>query len=87
MNTTTAYRWFERFRSGDDSLKDKDRSGRPSVVDLTELKQAIESDPGLSTSNLASRLGCTDSNIRYIFNRFGYVSRLSGWSPYGLSPS
>ena len=25
----TAYRWFERFRNGDESLKDEPKSGRP----------------------------------------------------------
>ena len=63
MNTTTAYRWFERFRKGDESLQDDHRSGRPTQINLGELKQAIESDPKLSTVNLASTFGCTDRNI------------------------
>lgn len=87
MNTTTAYRWFERFRKGDESLQDDHRSGRPTQINLGELKQAIESDPKLSTVNLASTFGCTDRNIRYIFKRFGYVNKLSGWSPHDLNPN
>ena len=85
INITTAYRWFQRFDNGDESLQDDPRSGRPTEIDLSELKQAIESDPTLSTANLANSLGCTQRNIYYQIKRFGYVSKLSGWCPHELN--
>jgi histone-lysine N-methyltransferase SETMAR len=85
ISTSTAFRWFERFRNGDESLEDEPRSGRSTKIDLTELKDAIESDPKLGTLNLATTHGCTDRNIRYIFKRFGLVNKLGGWSPHDLN--
>lgn len=32
VSKTTAVNWFNRFQSGDTSLQDKPRSGRPSTV-------------------------------------------------------
>jgi transposase len=37
ISTSTAFRWFERFRNGDESLEDEPRSGRSTKIDLTEL--------------------------------------------------
>ena len=48
VSKATACRWYERFRNKDYSLEDEQRSGRPSEIDLSELKQVIESDPNLS---------------------------------------
>ena len=36
--------WFDKFRSGDFSLKDEQRSGRPNEVDDDQIKAVIESD-------------------------------------------
>ena len=35
--------WFHKFRSGDFSLKDEQRSGRPNEVDDGQIKAIIES--------------------------------------------
>ena len=36
--------WFDKFRSGNLSLKDEQRSGRPNEVDDDQIKTIIESD-------------------------------------------
>ena len=36
--------WFDIFRSGDFSLKDEQRSGRPNEVDDDQIKAITESD-------------------------------------------
>ena len=36
--------WFDKFRSGDFSLKDEQRSGRPNEVKDDQIKPIIESD-------------------------------------------
>ena len=61
MSRNTAWFWFDRFRNGNILLQDQPKSGRPTTIDLDELKQAIESDPTLSTSNVANKLNCTGS--------------------------
>ena len=35
--------WFDKFRSGNFSLKDEERSGRPNEVDDDQIKAIIES--------------------------------------------
>ena len=63
VSNATASRWFDRFRNKDYSLQDEDRSGRPVEINMDELKQLIESDPTLSTSNVASKLGCSQPTM------------------------
>ena len=58
VSTKTACRWFERFRNGDFSLDDEPKSGRPTEIDLSELKDVKESDPALTWRDVASKLGC-----------------------------
>ena len=41
VSKPTAYRWYERFDSGDFSLKDDPRPGRPIEVDLKLLKRLL----------------------------------------------
>ncbi|CAH1963338.1 unnamed protein product [Acanthoscelides obtectus] len=40
-NGCTAQRWFKKFRSGDESLEDEERSGRPHDVNYDELKALV----------------------------------------------
>ena len=64
INHTTAYRWFERFCNGDETLQDEQRTGRQTKIDLTDLKQAIESDPTLSTWQILLDAANAISNIK-----------------------
>ena len=82
ITTATACLWFERFRNKDYSLQDKPKSGRPSDINLNELKQIIESDPTLTTRNVASTLGCSNSTIHYHFKELRLVSKLGEWVPH-----
>ena len=43
VSTKIAFCWFERFRNGDFSLEDEQRSGRLTNIDLSELMGVIES--------------------------------------------
>ena len=85
VSTATACRWFERFRNKDYSLEDEQRSGRPSEIDLSELKQVIESDPNLSQREVASKLGCTQRTIKYQFKQLRLVSKLGQLVPHDLT--
>ena len=76
MSTTTACRWFERFRNKDYSLQDEPKSGRPSGINFDELKELIESDPTLNTRNVAHTLGCSHTTVQYHFKELHLVSKL-----------
>ncbi len=44
-NERTVQRWFNKFRSGNTSPKDKTGRGRPTSVDDERLKAVVEANP------------------------------------------
>ncbi|EFN75091.1 Histone-lysine N-methyltransferase SETMAR, partial [Harpegnathos saltator] len=61
--------WFARFRSGDFSLKNAQRSGRPVEVDETHIEAIIDSDRHNSTTrDIAEKLNvshtCIEKNLK-----------------------
>lgn len=85
VSTNTAEMWYKRFRLGDYSLQDKSRSGAPSNINLNSLKSLIESYPNLSTRQVASTLGCSNSTVRYNFCKLELVSKLGALIPHELN--
>lgn len=57
MSQPTVSRWFKRFNSGDPSLEDQPRSGRPTKLDDGVLQAALDAEPSSSTRELATDLG------------------------------
>ena len=49
VTVRTCQNWFERFRQGDFSLEDKERSGRPLEMVTDELEALLEEDPRQSS--------------------------------------
>lgn len=80
-----AQRWFKRFRSGDTSLEDKCRSGRPSAIDNSSLKAQIESNPQQSTRALADIFGVDNTTVCDHLQQIGKVKKLQKWVPHQLS--
>jgi [histone H3]-lysine36 N-dimethyltransferase SETMAR len=85
VSIKTAEMWFKRFRNGDYSLEDKPKSGRPSTINLDSLKELIESDPSLTTRQLATTLRCSKNTISYHFSKLELVSKLGALIPYDLN--
>ena len=77
---------FERFCHGDFSLEDEPRCGHPTEIDLSELKDVIESDPALTSRDVASKLGCTHRAILYQFKQLRLASKLGQWVPHAIIP-
>ena len=48
--------WFDKFRTGDLSLKDEQRSGRSNQVDDDEIKAIIKSDRHLTVQEIEEML-------------------------------
>src|SRR4051812_41010404 len=68
--------WFKRFRSGDKSLEDQPRSGRPVECDIAALRDLVEDNPRFSTRELEMMLGCHHSTIEDQLKQLGEVSKL-----------
>ena len=86
ITKTTVLSWYDRFRNNNYSLEDEPRPGRPTTINLDELKQLIETDPTLTSADVARELGCSQSTVCYNFKKLDYVSKLSQWVPHALSP-
>ena len=63
LSDRTCERWFKKFGEGDQSLQNRPKSGRPTVIDDNELKALIEADPRLTTRELEDMLGCDHSTV------------------------
>ncbi|KHJ92881.1 hypothetical protein OESDEN_07217 [Oesophagostomum dentatum] len=55
--------WYSRFKKGDYSLEEEERSGRPMKMDLELLKQTVNHDTFQSTRDLAVTLGTTHTSV------------------------
>ena len=77
--------WFARFKSGDYTIEDGERSGRPKNLENDELKELIEDDPRLSTYDLSTILGVTQSTIHRRLLEMGKVNKVGKWVPHDLT--
>ena len=68
--------WFDKFRSGDFSLKDEQRSDRPNEVDDNQIKAIIESDRHVTVLEFEEMLKIPKSTIDRHIQRSGVVKKL-----------
>lgn len=85
VSERTAQKWFKKFVSGDESLEDSPRSGRPSVIDNEELRAVIENDSKLTCQELSQMFSVSDETIRLHLHQLGKSWKLSKWVPHELS--
>jgi histone-lysine N-methyltransferase SETMAR len=60
---TAVQNCFSKFPSGDFRLKDAPRSGRPVEVDGDKITALIESDPRMTTREIAETLEISKSSV------------------------
>ncbi|GFV64583.1 histone-lysine N-methyltransferase SETMAR [Trichonephila clavipes] len=63
--------WFAKFRSGDFSLKDEKRSGRPVEVDDDLMKAIIDTDRHSTTREIAEKLHVSHTCIENHLKQLG----------------
>uniref|UniRef100_A0A5S6QNF3 Mos1 transposase HTH domain-containing protein n=1 Tax=Trichuris muris TaxID=70415 RepID=A0A5S6QNF3_TRIMR len=85
LGVGTARWWFRKFRSGNESLEDNDRSGRPSDLDEDQLRAIVEEDPRRSTSDIAEKLGVHKTTVSRHLQRIGKRKKLDQWIPHELT--
>ena len=76
VNERTCRRWFAKFRSGDLTLEDEDRTGRPVEFDGTLLEAALEENPSVSVEELARKLSSNHSTVHRHLQQLGKVPKL-----------
>ncbi|XP_076381130.1 histone-lysine N-methyltransferase SETMAR-like [Megalopta genalis] len=84
LSERTCQNWFKKFRSEDFSLKDDQRSGRPSEVEDDKIKAIIESNRHITVREIAERLNVSHTAIEYHIKSLGLVKKLDVWIPHEL---
>ena len=87
VHPSTARKWFQRFRSGDTSLDDKPKSGRPVTTDIDALLNAVEGNPGASTRQLATEVQSSQTSVVRHLHQLGFRSRQPRMVPHDLTPT
>lgn len=85
INERTVQLWFKKFRSGDFSLEDAPRSGRPTVIQDDNLKAMVEADPSQTVRGIAEELGVSHHAVEDGLKRIGKVKKLEKWVPHDLN--
>ena len=81
----TAQWWFKKFRGGDESLEDDERSGQPSGVDNDQLRALVEANPRTTVRELASELDVTYTTISNHLREIGKTKTFDKWVPHELN--
>jgi transposase len=86
VHYTTVSRWYKRFDSGDLSLEDQPRSGRPSTLDNEDLRTALEDEPSSSSRELASVLGVSShQTVLNHLHQMDFVHKKPRQDPHELT--
>ncbi|GFU11931.1 transposable element Tc1 transposase [Trichonephila clavipes] len=63
VNVRTCQRWFSKFRPGDLSLQESDRSGQQSKIDNDVLRSMLENNPHLTSRETAEGFGIHHTTV------------------------
>ncbi|XP_039097120.1 UPF0547 protein C16orf87 homolog [Hyaena hyaena] len=77
--------WFEKFRSGDLSLKNEPRGRPKSVLNEDQLRAMVEANPKTAIRGLAADLGVSATTISRHLAAIGKVKKLDKW--VGTTPT
>lgn len=79
VNSRTCQKWFAKFRSGDFSLEDTSRVGRPVEIDTDEIKTLIRSNQRYTTREIADIVNVSKSSVKNHLRQLGYIYCLGSW--------
>ena len=81
----TCQKWFEKFCTGDFSLDNAPRLGRPLELDSDQIETFIENNQHYTMWEIADILKISKSSIENHLHKLGYVNRFDVWVPRKLS--
>jgi hypothetical protein len=85
VNELTAQWLFKRSASGNLSLEDEQRPGRPRIWDSEATKEAAEQQPSASTCRLSDTLGPSKSTIHFHLTDLGKIYTSCRFVPHELT--
>jgi len=85
IGKTAAGKWFKRFNEGDFDLEDRPRSGRPTVLDESDLQAALDAEPSSSTRDLEAELGVSHMTVWNHLQKLDFVHKKPRQDPHELT--
>ena len=87
IDIKTVQRWFQRFRSGNENVKNGPR-GRPKpAVRDNELKNLIEQNPRTTVRKISLKLNTSHSTVSRHLKKIGKVKKMDRFVPHQLNES
>ena len=86
LSKTQCFEWFQRFKSGDFDINDKERPGQPKKFEDKELENLLDQDSCQTQEELALSLGVTQQAISKRLKVLGFIQKLGNWVPHELKP-
>ena len=84
LSRWTINRFFKRFQSGDILFENQSRSGRPSVLNDDNLREALKCKPDASTREVSMKLACCQTTIVRHLEALRYRKVVSTLIPHEL---
>ena len=81
----TVQRRFQKFRDGDESLKDEDGRGRPPILQNEDLRAIVEQNPRQSVREMSMQLGVGILTVFDHLKQIRKVKKLEKWVPHEVN--
>lgn len=81
ISRTSCKYWYRRFRSGDFSVDDAPRSGRPQITDDNQILKLVKNDPKLTSQEIGDRLNIHGTTVGRKLRKLGIVKKGELWVP------
>ena len=90
MSFSTVYRWFTKFSSNQESIKDALYSGRPRTAvtksNINRIKPIIEKNVRVTVRQLAKMTDLGLASVHFILKKIVMVTKISScWIPHQLT--
>ena len=81
----TCREWFQRFRSGDFSVEDKERSGQPKKFEDAKLQALLDENQTQTLEELSKVLNVSPMVVSKRLHAMGKIQKEGKWLPHELS--
>ncbi|EPB71878.1 transposase [Ancylostoma ceylanicum] len=85
ISVSNVYYWYKKFRSGNHSLLDRKRSGRPSIYDTKLAAKEVLKNPQMHSRSLAMHVGCLQSTAVRLLDKMDLIPKKPSIIPHVLS--